>query len=426
MSLPRYPICKDSGVEWLGEMPEHWHMSRLRYVCQCLDGGRIPLNAAERSDKRGDIPYWGANSVVDFVDEALFDEELVLLGEDGAPFFEPSKPVAFCSYGKVWPNNHVHVLRPMTPGTGEFIANVLNVTEYAQFVDGSTRDKLTQDAMKDIPMPWPPLGEQAVITAFLDREKSKIDALVAEQRQLMKLLNEKRQSVISDAVTCGLDISASTKHSGIEWLGNVPAHWEVTRIANLFREVADAGFDELPILSVSIHHGVSDSEIEEEDLDRKVTRSDDRTKYKRVVPGDLVYNMMRAWQGGFGTVTVSGMVSPAYVVARPVRPLETAYLEHLLRTPQAIEQMRRHSRGVTDFRLRLYWSEFKNLRVALPPQAEAIAICAKIAEMEKRFSTMSEACEESIALLQERRAALISAAVTGKIDVRRLAQSEAA
>ena len=112
------------------------------------------------------------------------------------------------------------------------------------------------------------------------------------------------------------------------------------------------------------------------------------------------------------------MVSPAYVVARPQRPLETTYIEHLLRTPHAIEQMRRHSRGITDFRLRLYWDEFKNIRVALPPKKEALAICAKIDTMEKSFNALSVACEESIELLQEHRTALISAAVTGQIDVR--------
>jgi type I restriction enzyme S subunit len=169
---------------------------------------------------------------------------------------------------------------------------------------------------------------------------------------------------------------------------------------------------------VSIHHGVSDKEVAEEDMDRKVTRSEDRTKYVRVAPGDLVYNMMRAWQGGFGTVTVEGMVSPAYVVARPRRPLETAYIEHLLRTPPAIEQMRRHSQGVTDFRLRLYWDEFKNIRVALPTDAEAKAICMRIAEMDQSFRAMSAVSEQAIGLLQERRTALISAAVTGQIDVR--------
>jgi type I restriction enzyme, S subunit len=285
----------------------------------------------------------------------------------------------------------------------------------------SSMQNLAQDEFRCFSFPLPPPREQTIIATFLDHETAKIDALVAEQEKLIALLKEKRQAVISHAVTKGLNPDAPMKDSGIEWLGEVPAHWDVSRIACVFREVAEAGTDELPILSVSIHHGVSDKEVEEEDMDRKVTRSDDRSKYKQVSPGDLVYNMMRAWQGGFGTVTVAGMVSPAYVVARPKRTIETAYIEHLLRTPQAIEQMRRHSRGVTDFRLRLYWDEFKNIRVAIPPQEEATTICAKIAEMEERFSAMTAACEESIALLQERRSALISAAVTGKIDVREFA-----
>jgi type I restriction enzyme S subunit len=285
---------------------------------------------------------------------------------------------------------------------------------------------LFQKDLNKFYLPIPSLAEQTAIAEFLDRETAKIDELVAEQQRLMEQLKEKRQAVIFHAVTRGLDPHAPMKPSGIEWFGAVPAHWEVTRIANVFREVAEPGLDELPILSVSIHHGVSDKEIEEEDMDRKVTRSDDRSKYKRVAPGDLAYNMMRAWQGGFGTVTVVGMVSPAYVVARPRRALETAYVENLLRTPSAVEQLRRHSRGVTDFRLRLYWDEFKNIRIALPPQQEAVEICAKIAEMEDRFRKMSGACQESIDSLQERRTALISAAVTGQIDVRQLERKKAA
>lgn len=242
------------------------------------------------------------------------------------------------------------------------------------------------------------------------RSLSEIDAeLKTATNRVVSMIGE-----ISLAVTQGLNPHARMRPSGIEWLGDVPEHWTVDRIANLFREINEPGTDDLPILSVSIHHGVSDKEIDEEDMDRKVARSDDRSKYKQVRPGDLVYNMMRAWQGGFGTVTVPGMVSPAYVVARPKKPLETAYIEHLLRTPQAIEEMRRHSRGVTDFRLRLYWDEFKNIQVALPPLEEAKAICLRLSKLDDN----SAACERLIALLQERRSALTSAAVTGQIDVR--------
>ena len=140
------------------------------------------------------------------------------------------------------------------------------------------------------------------------------------------------------------------KPSGVEWLGEVPVHWEVKRIASLYSEVVEAGNGDLPVLSVSIHHGVSDSELSEEEMDRKVARSEDRSKYKRVAPGDLVYNMMRAWQGAFGSVVVEGMVSPAYVVARPKTSLPTEWIEYLLRTEFAVNEIKRFSRGITDFR----------------------------------------------------------------------------
>jgi type I restriction enzyme S subunit len=206
------------------------------------------------------------------------------------------------------------------------------------------------------------------------------------------------------------------KVSGIEWLGDVPAHWEVVRLGALFREVAEDGFEGLPILSVSIHDGVSDKELNDEEMDRKVTRSDDVSKYVRVEPGDLVYNMMRAWQGGFGTVTVSGMVSPAYVVARPRFAFQTDYVELLLRTPNAIEQMRRLSKGVTDFRLRLYWDEFKGLKVVLPPRDEQAAINAYLSGETAKIDALVAEQEKLIALLAEKRRAVISQAVTKGLD----------
>ena len=370
---------------------------------------------------KGQIPYWGANCVVDYVDRSILDEPVVLLGEDGAPFFDRTKPVAFYSEGPIWPNNHIHVLRPAPAVLGQFLVHALNSTDYAAFIQGSTRDKLTQSAMAAIPIPLPGVDEQAAVVEFLHRETTKIDALVEEQKRLIGLLREKRQAVILQAVTKGLDSDVPMKSSGVEWLGEVPAHWQLSRLANLYSDTDERGNDELPVLTVSIHDGVSDDELDEAELDRKVTRSDDKTKYKRVQAGDLVYNMMRAWQGGFGTVTVDGMVSPAYVVARPRTPFPTAFIESILRTPNAIEEMRGRSRGVTDFRLRLYWEEFKEIVVPLPPKDEVEAILGRLARLNAHYAGTIDAAEDCIAILGERRSALVSAAVTGKIDVRGLA-----
>ena len=408
MSFPRYPKYKASGVEWLGEVPEHWEVMAIKRFSTLQRGH--DLTDAERTE--GPYPVVTSGGISGTHGAFMASGPGVVTGRYG------STGRLFYIEDDFWPHNTSLYVSDFHGNRPRFVWYSLQTVDFAAHSAKAAVPGVDRNDIHVLPVAVPPEGEQLAIAAFLDRETAKIDELVGEQRRLIELLKEKRQAVISHAVTQGLNPHAPLKPSGIEWLGDVPEHWEVSRIANVFREVAEAGTDDLPILSVSIHHGVSVEEIDEEDMDRKVTRSDDRSKYKRVSPGDLVYNMMRAWQGGFGTVNVMGMVSPAYVVARPLRSLETAYIEHLLRTPQAIEQMRRHSRGVTDFRLRLYWDEFKNIRVALPPAPEAKAICEKIAEMEERFSAMSAACEESIALLQERRTALISAAVTGQIDVR--------
>ena len=432
MSFPRYPKYKESGVEWIGGVPAHWEVKRLKWVAT--------HNDAVLDE---DTP---PNTEILYVDISNVDQLLGITAKEPMSYSDaPSRARRLVKDGDVIvstvrtylraiarirePEGNLvvstgfAVVRPRQELAHGFASYLLSGTHFIEQViarsTGVSYPGINASELVGIPVTLPPIPEQACIAEFLDRETAKIDGLVAEQRRLMELLKEKRQAVISHAVTRGLNPQGPLKPSGVEWLGDMPEHWEATRLANVFHEVSEAGSDELPILSVSIHHGVSDEEMSEEDMDRKVTRSDDRTKYKRVQAGDLAYNMMRAWQGGFGAVTVEGMISPAYVVARPKRPIETPFFEKLLRTPKAIEQMRRHSQGVTDFRLRLYWDEFKNIQVVLPPIEEQRAILSTIATMEKEFDALTAEAQRAIDLLQERRTALISAAVTGQIDVRR-------
>jgi len=199
---------KPSCIEWLGEIPEHWEVKRLKHVVKCLDGHRIPLNAEQRGRMQGEYPYWGANGVVDYLNDWLFDENLVLLGEDGAPFFERFKDVAFFVSGKVWVNNHIHVLRPLSDTEPRYLVHILNITDYGAFIDGTTRDKLTQDKMNNIPVVFPPTSEQRAIAAFLDRETARIDALIEKIRKSIDLLREYRTALISACVTGKIDVQA--------------------------------------------------------------------------------------------------------------------------------------------------------------------------------------------------------------------------
>lgn len=134
-------------------------------------------------------------------------------------------------------------------------------------------------------------------------------------------------------------------------------------------------------------------------------------------PGDLVYNMMRAWQGAFGVTLIDGLVSPAYVVARPKENIHSSYFEPLLRTPMWIEEFRRASKGIADFRQRLYWEHFRQVRVVLPPWAEQVAIAEKVRASTIEFERLLIPIKSSLNLLRELRSSLITAAVTGQIDV---------
>ena len=284
------------------------------------------------------------------------------------------------------------------------------------------REAVRWTALKSVFVPLPDLPTQRRIAGFLDRETARIDRLIEKKQRLTALLGERVISLITQVTKHGLK-DENHADTGIDWWSRAPASWEVHRIASLFRESKEMGEEDLPVLSVSINWGISDRELADEDRDRIVKLIEDKTSYKRVKPGDLVYNMMRAWQGAFGVAKVNGLVSPAYVVARPRKGLHSAYFEHLLRTPSCVEEFRRASKGIADFRQRLYWEHFRQVRLVLPAYDEQVEIAAYIESERTRSASIISKTQDSIACLREYRSALITAAVTGQIDVQTCAQS---
>lgn len=151
--------------------------------------------------------------------------------------------------------------------------------------------------------------------------------------------------------------------------------WEEKTCAELYTERNERGDDALPILSVSIHTGISNGELGEEDLGKVVKRSEDKSKYKKVYPGDLIFNMMRAWQGAIGVTKALGMVSPAYITAMASEELYPLFMDTYMRLPQVVSQIDKLSYGVTDFRKRLYWDSFEKVTVYIPSTNEQHKIC---------------------------------------------------
>ena len=432
MSLPKYAQYKDSGEPLLGDLPAHWSATSIKR-CFTIYGGSTP-KSDEAAYWDGEI-VWVSPADLSKLSSIYIDDSArkisraglescgTILVPEGSIVLSTRAPIGSLAIAKteLCTNQGCKSLVPRSGANEAFYAYYLLASTEALNLrgKGTTFLELSADELGAFKAPRPPFDEQSAIVAFLDRETKKIDRLIAKQEKLLALLAEKRQATIAHAVTRGLNPNSPLKDSGVAWLGTVPAHWEIVRLGQIFRESGESGDESLPILSVSIHNGVSNKELDDDELDRKVTRSEDRSKYKKVMPLDLVYNMMRAWQGGFGTVQTSGMVSPAYVVAHPINSnFKTDFIEQLLRTPQGIQEVKRYSRGITDFRLRLYWDEFKNIKIALPPLREQQEIMASFGEVAAHIDGLVEQAAHAIDLLRERRSALITAAVTGKIDVR--------
>jgi restriction endonuclease S subunit len=283
---------------------------------------------------------------------------------------------------------------------------------------GVSYPTINPSSLAAIKVPLPDLDTQRAIAAFLDRETARIDQLIAKKERQITLLDQRARQAVTEIVVGKGDPSVPTMETGLEHMPQLPAHWLLRRAGLLFQQMAEPNDDDQPVLSVSIHTGISDRQLDDEERDRKVTLIEDRSSYKRVRPGYLAYNMMRAWQGGIGVSTVDGAVSPAYVVAKPTRNLHSPYYQFLLRTPAFIEQMRMGSKGIADFRLRLYWEQFRLIMLPVPPLEEQRRIATEAERELSHAAAVAAKVASSVERLKERRAALITAAVTGQIDVR--------
>lgn len=259
-----------------------------------------------------------------------------------------------------------------------------------------------------------PLPRQRAIADHLDRETARLDALVAVKERLLGLLAEKRRALITRAVTRGLDAEVPLRDSGIPWLGDIPAHWETERARWLFRERdqrSETGEEEL--LTVSHLTGVTPRS----EKDVNMFEAETTEGYKICMKGDLAINTLWAWMGAMGVSPVNGIVSPAYNVYEPTGRLEPGYVDAMVRMPVFAQEITRYSKGVWSSRLRLYPEGFFEAWLPVPPLREQCEIVSSITHESQRLDALKAATERTIALLKERRAALIAAAVTGKIDV---------
>ena len=418
MSLPRYPAYKDSGVAWLGEVPGHWIITALKRGFDVTLGKMLQPESNSPDDEL--LPYlraaniqWSGVETTDIKQMWLSkrDRAQLRLERDDLLVSEGGDVGRSCLWAaeidECYFQNSVNRVRVRDGNSNHYLYYWMSVIKDKGYIDvlcnKSTIAHFTAEKVVAVPVPFPPPEEQSAIATFLDRETGKIDALVAEQEKLIQLLREKRQAVISHAVTKGINPAATMKDSGIEWLGEVPAHWEVKRLKFLC-DVQTGDKDTVNAIEDGQYPFFVRSQTVEHidsftfDCEAVLTAGDGVGvgKVYHYVNGKFDFHQRVYMMNNFRYV--SGKFFYRYL----------ATLFHKVALDGGAKST------VDSLRMPL----FMNFGITVPPADEQGAIVSFIEIETAKFDALTAEAQRGIELLKERRSALISAAVTGKIDVR--------
>ncbi len=431
-----YPSYRETYLPWLGQIPAHWEIKRLKWTIEyCQNGvwGDEPNGIDDIACVRVadfdrikfrvnfPVPTLRALPRAERRNKSLKNGNLLLEKSGGGDLQPVGFVVLYNSDDSAICSNFVARMLVRENHDPNYLCYLHAVLYTGKINTQSIKQNtgiqnLDSNAYLNEKVGLPPLPEQLAIATYLDRQTAKIDAHIAKKQRLLELLAEKSVALISQAVTKGLDPEVKMKDSGVAWMSHVPSHWEMRKNKKIFREIDDRsekGDEEL--LTVSHITGVTTRAEKEVNM----FMAESMEGYKRCHAGDLAINTMWAWMGALGISPIDGIVSPSYNVYRLIKQNEflVKYLDYLYRTPQHVMEVRRYSKGVWSSRLRLYPDEFFLMLTPKPPFEEQVKIVEFLDKWISQMNDLAVKVEIAIELLREYRAALISSVVTGKIKV---------
>lgn len=312
---------------------------------------------------------------------------------------------------------YVTVRPQASPRFFEYLMRSYDTTKVFYGIGGGIRQSMKFADLKRLPVVVPPPEEMDAIASHLDRATSRIDTLIAKKTRFIELLREKRQALITHAVTKGLDLNVPMKDSGVEWLGNVPAHWDVVPPGALFTDSKERAHAEDQMLSATQKYGVIPLAEFEALEQRQVTKASTNLEMRKHVEiGDFVISM-RSMDGGLERSHATGSVRSSYSVLKALGQVHGPYFGLLLKCSLFIQALRLTSNFIRDGQ-DLSFNHVKKVKLPLPGTAEQMKIAGHVERATTRIDSLITKTERSIELLREHRNALITAAVTGKIDLR--------
>ena len=429
-----YPAYTASGVEWLGEVPAHWEVKRFRYVTSLNppaseirgmdEGMEVSFVPMEAVGEFGGLDLARTKRVEDIGPGYTYFRDGDVVVAKITPCFENGKGAlaSGLANGVAFGTTELHVLRPSVAITPSFLFYVTCSHAFRLLGEGDMygaggQKRVPEAFFRDLLHSVPPIEDQRAIADFLDRETARIDALVAKKERLIELLQERRTALISHAVTKGLDPSVPMRDSGVKWLGDVPEHWSVVRSRRLFgHRRRRARPTDVQLTASQVYGVIPQSTFMAREGRRVVQVVTGADILKRAEVDDFVMSM-RSFQGGLEWSRYSGSVSSAYVVLVPSTDVWNPFFAYLLKSSRYVQALQSTSDLVRDGQA-LRFGNFAQVDLPVVPLDEQRAIAAHLDRETARIDTLTAKAREAIARLQELRSALISAAVTGKIDVR--------
>ena len=442
--LKPYPKLKDSRVQWLGEVPGHWEVSKIKSLARpgyktFVDGDWIESpyitpdgirliqtgNIGTGEYREKGFRYISEETFKNFCCTEVEPDDILIcrLGEPVA------RTCLAPRIGKrMITSVDVCILKPRAEANAKFFVYSMSSRRYLDWVGslvrGSTRDRVSRSMLGSFAVPVPSLPEQFAIVRFLNHADRLIWSYIQAKQRLIALLKEQNRAIVHQAVTGRIDVRTGLpyqayKDSGVEWLGKVPGHWEVRRAKYFYREVDERSTSGAEILmSVSHKTGVTPRK-------KNVTMflAETNVGYKLCQPGDIVINTMWAYMAALGVARQNGIVSPSYGVYRPSNHEKTNqdYIDNLLRIEVYRSEYFTRSTGITASRLRLYADSFLGVPLLRPPFPDQVAIANYISKVTEEIDTAISLTRRQVELFLEYRTRLIADVVTGKLDVREAA-----
>lgn len=418
-----YPSYKDSGVKWLGQVPEHWDVARIKWLAGLrkerssdvsVDDTYIGLEDVEAASGQYK-PTEGSSRQTEDSTAAIFYEGDVLYGKL-RPYLR--KVIVADMNGACSTEFLVLMSKKTDPGWLQQWLLTPEVTHQIEAgCEGAKMPRADWEHVGSIEAAYPDFEEQFQIISTLRRETARIDALIQKKTRFIELLKEKREALITHAVTKGLDHDTKMKDSGVRWIGQVPEHWEVVPSTWLFVESKERAHEDDEHLSATQKYGVIPLAEYERLEGRQVTHAVKNLEQRKHVDLDDFVISMRSFQGGIERVRARGCVRSSYVVIQAEGRADKNYFAYLFKSGSYIQGLQATSSFIRDGQ-DLNYGNFRQVKLPRPEPDEQKRIANYLDQETARIDALAKKTEHSVTLLKERRAAFITAAVTGQIDLR--------